>query len=124
MIRSFLLSTLLSITAVAGLSMTPSNANAQPRRAVIAHEAEIQELKEKVGRLVEDKFGGDLLKAFGHYDENTDGKIDRDELIELLKDAGIGNWLTRGQWADGILAELDTDNDGAISAAELERGSK
>ena len=90
----------------------------------MAHEAEQQELKQKIGRLIADKFGGDQRKAFQHFDANRDGKIDRAELMELLKEAGIGNWLTRGQWANGILAVLDVDKDGAISAAELEAGTK
>ena len=36
-----------------------------------------------------------------------------------LEDAGIGSWLTRGKWADGILSEVDTSGDKAISEAEL-----
>jgi Ca2+-binding EF-hand superfamily protein len=87
----------------------------------MASEAQKKELQEKVGNLVADKFGGDYHAAFAHYDNNNkDGKINKAELGELLKDAGIGNWLTRGAWADGIIAELDTDKDGTISAAEFE----
>src|SRR5207249_1924275 len=87
-------------------------------RYVMAHETEIQQLKEKISRLIADKFGGDFPKAFGHYDGDKNGKINRDELMQLLKDAGIGNWLTRGQWANGILAALDHDHDGEISGVE------
>jgi hypothetical protein len=50
---------------------------------------------------------------------NASGRL-RAELEALLKDADVGNWLTRGSWADGIIAELDTDQDGYISAAEFE----
>jgi Ca2+-binding EF-hand superfamily protein len=89
----------------------------------MAREAEKKQLKEKIGHLVADKFGGDFQRAFGHYDANKDGKINRDELIELLKVAGIGNWLTRGQWANGILAALDADHDGTITDAELRAGA-
>jgi Ca2+-binding EF-hand superfamily protein len=89
----------------------------------MAHEAEKQQLKEKITRLVVERFGGNFPKAFGNYDGNKDGRINKAELVALLKDAGIGNWLTRLRWADGILDALDTDRDGAISAEELEAGS-
>jgi Ca2+-binding EF-hand superfamily protein len=62
----------------------------------------------------------DYHKAFQHYDNRKEGKMSKAELAELLKDAGVGNWLTRSAWADGIISELDTDKDGSISAAELE----
>ena len=83
-------------------------------------EVQKNELRDKVSKLVGDKFGGDYHKAFEHYDEVKDGKISRRELAKLLGDAGIGNWLTRGAWASGIIAELDTDQDGSISQAEFE----
>ena len=79
-----------------------------------------REIQEKVCRLVTERFGGDYHKAFDHYDcQQKDGKISRGELLQLLKDAGIGNWLTRDAWIEGIISELDTDNDGMISAAEF-----
>lgn len=87
----------------------------------MATEAQKKELFDKVSLLVAANFGGDFHKAFEHYDSPTrDGKIDKAELVELLKDANIGNWLTRGTWADGIIAELDRDADGSISRAEFE----
>ena len=89
----------------------------------MAHEAEKQQLKEKITRLVDDRFNGDLDKAFRHYDGDGDGKINPGELTELLKDAGIGNWLTRGQWVKAIVDALDVDRDGAISKEELKAGS-
>jgi hypothetical protein len=44
-----------------------------------------------------------------------------------LKDAEIGSGLTRWAWAKGIMGEVDTSGDGAISWAEFEavfRGNK
>ena len=85
-----------------------------------ATEVQKNELRDKVSKLVEDKFGGDYHKAFEHYDDVKDGKISHHELTRLLGDAGVGNWLTRSTWASGIIAELDTDKDGSISQAEFE----
>lgn len=78
------------------------------------------ELRNLVGKLIRDQFGGDLHKAFDHYDGDVkDGRISRQQLIKLLGDAGVGNWLIRGAWASGIIAELDTDGDGRISEVEF-----
>src|SRR4051812_20912893 len=86
----------------------------------MATEEQKRELQEKVGKIVAAKFGGDYHRAFEHYDQKKkDGRINKDELMELLKDAGIGNFITRGVWADGIIGELDTDGDGAISGPEF-----
>ena len=86
-----------------------------------ATEVQKNELRDKVSKLVGDNFGGDYHKAFEHYDDDVkDGKISRRELAKLLGDAGIGNWLTRGAWVSGIIAELDTDKDGSISQSEFE----
>ena len=79
-----------------------------------------REIQEKVSRLVTERFGGDYQKAFDHFDsDHKDGKISPTELRQLLKDSGIGNWLTRDAWVEGIISELDSDGDGMISAAEF-----
>jgi Ca2+-binding EF-hand superfamily protein len=89
-----------------------------------ATEVEKTELRDKVAKLIKDNFEGDYHKAFDHYDDDKDGTISKPELVTLLRDAGIGNWMTRGRWADGIISELDTDRDGCISWAEFEGVSK
>ena len=38
----------------------------------------------------------------------------------MLEDAGVGSWLTRGAWADGIIGELDKNKDKSISWEEFE----
>jgi hypothetical protein len=81
----------------------------------------IKELQDKVTRLVEGKFGGDWDRAFAHYasTKGAPGILDRDELMQVLEDAGIGSWVTRGLWADGVIKELDTSRDRSISHEEF-----
>ena len=81
----------------------------------------IKELQDKVTRLVEGKFGGDWDRAFTHYSakKGVPGILDRDELMHVLEDAGIGSWVTRGLWADGVIKELDTTRDRSISYEEF-----
>jgi hypothetical protein len=96
-------------------------APAQPAKE---EDSNLKELKTKVGQLVKDHFGGDRRKAFDHYDANHDGGVDAEEIKQLLKDADVGNFATRGAWADGILKRLDTNKDGKIQWSEFESGIK
>jgi hypothetical protein len=84
----------------------------------MATAAQQRELEQKLTRLVANQFHGNIRTAFDHY--AIKGHLGKPELMALLKDANIGNWLTRGAWADGILHELDRDEDGAITQADLE----
>lgn len=86
----------------------------------MASEEQKQAVDDKVTALVATRFGGDYRAAFAHYDAYGNGTIDKDELKALLKDAEIGSGLTRWAWAKGIMAEVDTSGDGAISWAEFE----
>jgi Ca2+-binding EF-hand superfamily protein len=89
------------------------------------------ELVTKVKKLVDEKFDGNYQRAFNFYDTDTltsegkikkrpDGKISKDELKRLLADAGVGNVITRGAWADGIIRKLDTNGDRCISWQEFQ----
>ena len=91
----------------------------------MASEAQKQELVNKVTALVDSKHGGDWYKAYGYYAGlgGTDA-IQREQLMKLLEDAGIGSWLTRGKWADGIIEELDKNSDKKISWGEFEKALK
>lgn len=80
----------------------------------------VQELKSKVGSLVDKRFGGDYLKAFEHYDSDRDGAVSRAEIVALLEDAGVGNGFTRGMWANGIIDKLDATKDAKIQWPEFE----
>ncbi|MEO8703170.1 MAG: EF-hand domain-containing protein [Kofleriaceae bacterium] len=80
----------------------------------------VVELKAKVGTMVDKRFGGDYRKAFDHYDADRDGGVGKDELVSLLKDAGVGNGITRGAWANGILEKVDTGHDSKIQWTEFQ----
>lgn len=86
----------------------------------MASEDQRRELVQKVSALVAARFGGDYQAAFKRYDADGNGTISKDELKSLLAAAGIGSGLTRWAWANGIIDELDTDGDGAISWAEFD----
>jgi hypothetical protein len=80
----------------------------------------VVELKKKVTALVDRRFNGDHKRAFTHYDGDQDGKITRDEIIAMLSDAGVGNFATRGMWADGILDKIDMNHDRGVTWGEFE----
>ncbi len=82
---------------------------------------QIKELKDKFRNWVDCKFGGDWDRAFraAAGRSNSDNTINREELLWALGEAGIGNWITRGAWADGIIAELDKGGDRSISEREF-----
>ena len=83
-------------------------------------DANEKELKEKVAKLVTEKFGGDYKAAFAHYDTSRGNSIGKNELVQLLSDAGVGNALTRGTWAKKIIEKLDRNEDQAIAWSEFE----
>lgn len=99
-------------------ALSPAGGPVVQREA--AEDPNVAELKAKVSRLVDSKFGGDYNAAFDHYAGN-DGVATRSELIDMLKDAGVGNGLTRGMWADGVMKEVDADGSGSVSKAEFTR---
>ena len=80
------------------------------------------ELVRKLHGLVAKKFAGNYKRAFDYYatKRSNSGTIDREELADLLKDALIGNVVTRGMWADSVMEKLDKNRDGFISYSELE----
>jgi len=89
----------------------------------MATEEEKAELKSKVSKLVDQKYGGDWDRAFRHYAAKggSGSLVEKDDLLVLLEDADIGNWMTRGAWADGIIEELDSSGDGKISKPEFQK---
>ncbi len=61
-----------------------------------------------------------MRKLFDAYDGNRDGRIEKEELKKLLYDVDIGNGVTRGAWANGIIDKLDKNGDRAISWEEFQ----
>lgn len=104
-------------------STTTASAGRTASELAFEEDANVRELKAKVSALVNAKFGGDYKAAFDHYStaDIKDGKVGRDELKALLSDAGVGNGLTRGAWASGIIGKLDTDGDEKIGWDEFQK---
>ncbi len=88
----------------------------------MASEKDKKMLVRKVSDLVSRRYGGSYEAAFRDYGgrKGGDSTVDREELMELLYDADVGNRITRGMWADGIIREIDRDGDGKISYSEFE----
>ncbi len=91
-----------------------------PVQAADDEDPHVRELKHKVAAFCTNHYDGDYRKAFDDYDSNLDGMMTKDEIVELLADAGVGNRLTRGMWANGILDKLDMNQDHGVSWAEFE----
>ena len=99
-------------------------ADGQPDRTAsqlaFEEDGNTKELKTKVGALVDKKFGSDYKKAFEYYDTDRDGSIAKAELVNMLTDANVGNQVTRGAWAKGIIEKLDQNGDAKIQYDEFE----
>lgn len=84
---------------------------------------EQDELVAKIQKLVKKKYGDasveNMRKLFDEYDRDRDQKISPDELEKLLKDADVGNGLTRGAWVKGVIGALDTNADRKIDWDEF-----
>ena len=65
-------------------------------------------------------FNGDYQAGFAFYASGDGTEISEGELETLLKDAGVGNWVTRPIAAREIIRELDTNGDGLISWPEFQ----
>ncbi len=85
----------------------------------MATEAQKQQLKDALTKLVDERFAGDWTRAFEHYASKSGsaGVVDRSELRELLGDAGF---FFTGKWADGIIEAADLDGDEGVSWDEFQ----
>lgn len=107
-------------------ALPPSYVFGDTRRASVG-DANADELEAKVNALADKKFGGHttahIKKLFLSYDGNGDGCANRDEVTALLKDADVGNWITRGYWVDGVFDKLDANKNDCITWDEYRLGS-
>lgn len=77
------------------------------------------EIIAKVTQHVAERFGGDWAKCRDHYDWSDDQLLDAGEITILLRASGVGR-LVAPIAARAVVAELDTDGDGAVSMCEFE----
>jgi len=70
----------------------------------------VRELVTKLTALVTKRYGAAnpaaMHRLFNDY-ANAQGVVDRVGLRRLLSDAGVGNFLTRGAWVDGVMDHFD-----------------
>ena len=82
-----------------------------------------EELVKKINSLLLRKYGTssepDQKRLFESHDKDGDGKIDPKELEGLLREADVGNTITRGAWVRGIVGRMDTDGDGKITRTTI-----
>lgn len=80
----------------------------------------LREVVLKIRMLAGKNFSGDYKRMFEYYatDPRFPGLVDRDALKNLLSDAWIGNQMTRGTYASGIIKTCDRNHDGRISHIE------
>ncbi len=85
----------------------------------MATEAQTKELLEAIAKL---KGRGSYRDLFNKY-AGDDEMLGPEELLKLLKDAGIGNWATRSVWRDGVMEAVDSKSapDSKISWPGLEQ---
>jgi hypothetical protein len=76
-----------------------------------------QEVIDKIMALGQSQYNGDARAMFMHY--APDGLANRDAVMQLFTDAGVGFRFTRWLYVQGVFAALDKDHDGLISEAEL-----
>ncbi len=79
-----------------------------------------QEVINKVSALVNQKWKGDYKAAFDAEDTDKDGRISRDELENILTEAGVGFRITRWAVAKEVMDCLDLNNDGFIQWKEFD----
>ena len=77
------------------------------------------EVRRKLNALIDRRFGGNARAAFDHFDRDGDGCLSRSEVSRALREAGIGNRLTRGFYVDGIMERFDRDGDGRLCWSEF-----
>lgn len=83
--------------------------------------AKEQKALDAQGNVDPDKLGDAAIKA---YDTNGDNVLNKEELKVFLSDYCIGNYFTRGSWADGLIDYGDENGDKKLSAKEISSAFK
>ena len=81
-----------------------------------------QELTLRVAALVRKRKGNDSeasLRAIFFEYAGDDSQVCAKDLTEILKDAEVGNALTRGMWVKGVMTRLDINRDDFVSWDEF-----
>lgn len=82
---------------------------------------QIYELRRLTNKYIFDKFNGDYNLAFKYYDKDSDGKVTYDELLQFIRNIGFGATYSQRRLALEMMTECDSDGDGLISQAEIDR---
>ena len=84
---------------------------------------EQEELVAKIKSLLVSRYGDasveSMRRLFDEYDRDKDQRMESADLERLLKDASVGNALTRGVWVKGVIGALDQNADKKISWEEF-----
>lgn len=81
--------------------------------------SERDKLIRDVCQMVKTVHGGDWVAAFAVYDKDRDGSINGNELNDVLRYSGVGNFLTRGAFVRECMKAVDADENGKISWVEF-----
>ena len=66
-------------------------------------------LVDKITHFVNVEYNGNHERALTRFDTSEDGVLDRDELWYALSEIGVGTYVTRGRWVDGIVDYFGTE---------------
>ena len=77
-------------------------------------------LKNKLVEYIDTQYDGDYTAAFRSF-SGADFKLSRYELNNVLKTIGIGTYMTRSIWVNGIIDILDIDRNNMLDYDELFR---
>ena len=80
-------------------------------------------LVDKITHFVDVQYNGNHERALIRFDTSEDGVLDRNELWYALSEIGVGTYVTRGKWVDGIIDYFGAEPSVAqLSALVLSNG--
>ena len=72
---------------------------------------------ERIETLITERFST-REAAFAYFDENSDGKLSKKEIVNLLKEAQVSGFIM-GIVASKLIEAYDTDNDEQVNWSEF-----